>query len=279
MYCKLFASLYQGTLRGRAHEILVFTNLLAHCDSTGMVDKHPRAIAEEVGLTVDEVKAALITLESPDEESRSPELDGARISRIDAHRSWGWLIVNHAKYSAIRNAEDRKEQNRISQQKWRERKGISKVSQNKPESANTDTSKDKDKDKDKDSDTDSKAKVKTHLPASERGIAFAEWFRTLLPDTINLSANWKNDWAKCYDQMIALDNRTPEEITKVCRWARADNFWQSNFMAPPKLRKANGEGVKYFDVFLAKSSALAPTEAKKAELAAAHTAPLGKWGI
>lgn len=154
MYCKLFASLYQGTLRGRAHEILVFTNLLAHCDATGMVDKHPRAIAEEVGLTVDQVKEALITLESPDEESRSPELDGARISRIDAHRSWGWLVVNHAKYSAIRNAEDRKEQNRISQQKWRERNGISKVSQRKPKSANKDkdthqdTVQDQDKNKD-----------------------------------------------------------------------------------------------------------------------------------
>ena len=70
MYCKLFASLYQGTLRGKSHEILVFTNMLAHADAEGCVDKHFRAIADEVGLSVDEVKEAVENLESPDPESR-----------------------------------------------------------------------------------------------------------------------------------------------------------------------------------------------------------------
>ena len=83
MYCKLFASLYQGTLRGRSHEILVFTNLMAHASKDGYVDKHFRAIAEETGLTIDEVKAAIVTLESPDEESRSPAANGARLRRME----------------------------------------------------------------------------------------------------------------------------------------------------------------------------------------------------
>lgn len=119
MYAKLFASLYQGTLRGKSHEILVFTNLLAHCDSTGLVDKHFRAIAEETGLTVDEVKAAILVLESPDEESRSPDADGARIMRVDDHRAWGWQVVNYLKYRAIRSEEDRREQNRMAQERFR----------------------------------------------------------------------------------------------------------------------------------------------------------------
>lgn len=119
MYGKLFASLYQGTLRGKSHEILVFTNLLAHADSTGIVDKHFRAIAEETGITVDQVKTALIKLESPDSESRSPEEEGRRIIRCDAHRAWGWQIVNHAKYRAIRSEEDRREQNRLAQERFR----------------------------------------------------------------------------------------------------------------------------------------------------------------
>lgn len=126
MFAKLFASLYQGTLRGRAHEILVFTNLLAHCDAAGHVDKHFRAIAEEVGLTVDEVKTAIANLEAPDTESRSPELDGRRIVRLDEHRAWGWLVVNHGKYRAIKDEADRREQNRIAQAKFRERHGESK---------------------------------------------------------------------------------------------------------------------------------------------------------
>lgn len=112
MYAKIFNSLYSGTLRGRAHEILVFTNLLAFCDQDGVVDRHPRTIAEDIGLTVEETWEALRNLNEPDPESRSPEEGGRRIVLLEDHRNWGWIIVNHAKYKAIRNAEDRREKGR-----------------------------------------------------------------------------------------------------------------------------------------------------------------------
>lgn len=121
MYVKLFASLYQGTLRGKAHEILVFTNMLAHCDKEGFVDKHFRAIADEVGLTVEQVHAAVAILEAPDEESRSPEEQGRRIIRVNDSRAWGWRVVNYGKYREIRNDADRREQNRKAQERWREK--------------------------------------------------------------------------------------------------------------------------------------------------------------
>ena len=138
MYCKLFASLYQGTLRGRAHEILVFTNLLAHCDRDGFVDKHFKAISDEVGLSLDEVKAAIANLEAPDAESRSPEEGGARLVRMDAHRVWGWQVVNYVKYRTIRDSEDKREQNRKAQSKYRAVKAAEAsavVSRSKPPSA------------------------------------------------------------------------------------------------------------------------------------------------
>ena len=119
MYGKIFASLYQGSLRGCAHEILVFTNMIASSDARGCCDKHHRAIADEVGLTVDEVRAAIATLESPDRDSRSVESEGRRIVRLDGHRDWGWGIVNHSKYRAIRNEDDRRESNRLAQQRHR----------------------------------------------------------------------------------------------------------------------------------------------------------------
>jgi hypothetical protein len=139
MYGKLFSSLYHGTLRGRAHQILVFSNLIAHSDKNGFVDKHWRAIAEECGLTVDEVKAACIELESPDPESRSPEADGARLIRIDEHRSWGWQITNYAKYRAIRCEEDRRMQNRDAKRRERQKSSLSAtVSHSQPQSAHAD---------------------------------------------------------------------------------------------------------------------------------------------
>ena len=131
MYAKLFTSLFQGTLRGNSNGILVFTNLLAHADKTGIVDMHPRAISEEVGLSIEAVRAALIELESPDPESRSPEQNGRRIIRLDEHRDWGWQIVNYVKYRAIRSEEDRREQNRLAQERYRQRHS----KQSKPRSA------------------------------------------------------------------------------------------------------------------------------------------------
>lgn len=139
MYCKLFTSLYQGTLRGRSDEILVFTNLLAHCDRLGVSDIHPKSISEEVGLPLERVQVALDSLEGIDPESRSPENEGRRISRLDEHRAWGWNVTNYAKYRAIKNEDDRREQNRLAQKKWREKNNPSATviarKQSKPSSA------------------------------------------------------------------------------------------------------------------------------------------------
>jgi hypothetical protein len=137
MYAKLFASLYQGTLRGCSDEILVFTNLLAHADISGIVDKHWKAIAEETGLSRERVEAAILRLEAPDTESRSPENEGRRIIRMDEHRAWGWQIVNHGKYRAIRSEDDRREQNRLAQERWRNKNN----KQSKPPSAEGNTDK------------------------------------------------------------------------------------------------------------------------------------------
>jgi hypothetical protein len=137
VYAKIFSSLYKGTMRGQSHLLLVFTNLLANASSDGWVDMHPAAIADEVGLTTDEVKAALLKLEATDPDSRSPEEDGRRIVRLDEHRSWGWRIVNYVKYRQIRNEDDRREQNRLAQARWREnqKKKTADSKQSKPQSA------------------------------------------------------------------------------------------------------------------------------------------------
>lgn len=127
MYAKLFSSLYQGTLRGRSDEILVFTNLLAHCDKEGYVDKHFRAIAEETGINQDRVREAIGILEQPDDESRSPEAEGRRIVRIDDHRAWGWQVVNFLKYRGMRDEEARRETWRKSTAKRRARQQVSTV--------------------------------------------------------------------------------------------------------------------------------------------------------
>lgn len=86
---------------------------------------------------------------------------------------------------------------------------------------------------------------------SERGVKFAEWFRTLLPASARVVPAWREKWARLFDDLIRLDARTPEEVAAVCRWARAHDFWAQNFQSPEKLRKRDRDGVMYFDRFLA----------------------------
>lgn len=89
---------------------------------------------------------------------------------------------------------------------------------------------------------------------SEDGLRFAEWFYSLLPDGQKLEKNWKQNWAECYDLMLSEDKRTKKEIQEVCRWGRNDAFWASNFLSPLKLRKRDGNGTMYYDVFKTKTT-------------------------
>lgn len=92
-------------------------------------------------------------------------------------------------------------------------------------------------------------KNKVVSPPSEDGLDFAEWFRASLPDDYRLVSDWKAQWARCYDDMLRLDKRTPSEVDAVCEWARKDEFWKKNLLTPLKLRqRQKNSGIQYFDV-------------------------------
>lgn len=234
MYAKLFKSIYCGTLRGNSHGLLVFTNLLANSSSDGFVDMHPAAIAGEVGLTVAEVRAALDHLEAPDPESRTPDEEGRRIIRTDEHRSWGWRIVNYAKYRAIRNEDDRREQNRQAQARFREKqkKKAADSKQSKPSEA------DESRVKPQKAQAEAEAEVlRTNIvhsvvagPQVDAGSAQLECPHLAILDL----------WSKCLPELSRHD---PE------LWAgtRSDHLrarWRERCKA--KAWKTEREGVDYF---------------------------------
>jgi len=119
MYAKIFSSMWDGTLYGQweAWSLLVF--LLAKCDSEGFVDIHPTAISGMTGMPIEAVRKGIEILESPDAQSKSSELEGARIERIDEHRDWGWRIVNYLHYRRLVDPDVVKLQNRDRQKKRR----------------------------------------------------------------------------------------------------------------------------------------------------------------
>ena len=86
---------------------------------------------------------------------------------------------------------------------------------------------------------------------------FIEWFLVLLrrtgsnPPTLN--DKHRAEWAETYRKMVKLDKRDPDEIRRVCEFARKDEWWKERFLFPQTLRRKRSEdGTMWYDVFLSK---------------------------
>jgi len=58
-----------------------------------------------------------------------------------------------------------------------------------------------------------------------------------------------NSWLDVIDKLISIDKIPKEQILEIVEKTRLDPFWSKNFLSLTKLRKTNGEGVKYIIVF------------------------------
>jgi hypothetical protein len=128
MYGKVFSSMYDGTLatRGPWQALVTFQQLIVLSDRDGVVDMTTEAIARRTSIPLEIIETGIAALLHPDPRSRTPTEDGRRIIPLEDHRDWGWQIVNHAKYQAMRSAEERREYLRVAQANRREKlKGLS----------------------------------------------------------------------------------------------------------------------------------------------------------
>lgn len=79
--------------------------MLAMTDRNGNVFASVPGLANRARVTVEQAEIAINKFLSPDRYSRTPDNEGRRIAVIDG----GWLLLNHAKYRALRDDADRKE--------------------------------------------------------------------------------------------------------------------------------------------------------------------------
>jgi len=112
VYGKIFSKMYEGTLYGQWEALVTFQQMIVLCDADGMIDMTPQAIASRTSIPLRIIKKGIEVLEAPDQHSRTPDQEGRRIERIDAHRPWGWHLVNHAKYMSMQDADMVREQTR-----------------------------------------------------------------------------------------------------------------------------------------------------------------------
>lgn len=108
MYGKLFTSIYDGTLASNWKGLVTFQQFIALADEQGVVDMTPDAISRRTGIPLEIIQEGITFLEKPDPCSRTPTNEGRRIERLDQHRPWGWVLVNHAKYRQLVSREEKK---------------------------------------------------------------------------------------------------------------------------------------------------------------------------
>jgi len=116
MYAKVYAQIFDSSLRDKWQAWVVFVAMLALADADDELDMTLEALAARTGLPGSIVSEGVAWLEKPDPFSRSPEAEGRRIVRLDDHRAWGWKIVNRAKYKRLRDNTERREYFRVQKQ-------------------------------------------------------------------------------------------------------------------------------------------------------------------
>lgn len=139
MYGKVFESIYDGTLYGHWEAIVTMQQLVVLASADGVVDMTPQAIAARTSIPLEIITKGLKTLSEPDPYTRTPGEEGRRIVLLDAHRPWGWRLVNHGKYKRLRNMAEKREADRQRQSEKRSKsKDVAIVSQNVAKVAHTD---------------------------------------------------------------------------------------------------------------------------------------------
>lgn len=117
-WAKYFKSMYEGSMYGSGVEVFaVWGYVIANTDR-GRVELNPKRLADTLGSTIDKMEKAIHFLESPDPKSRHKERDGCRLIRESEYQ---FFVPCWEVYQKIRNEEQRQEQNRNAQAKFREK--------------------------------------------------------------------------------------------------------------------------------------------------------------
>jgi len=122
MYSKLFSSICLSSIWAEDSDTRVlWITLLAQADREGFVFASPVGIANLARLPLEVTLAALNKLASPDPNSQdlqeNPSNEGRRIKSVPG----GWFLINYVRYRQMRDADDRRRQNREAQARFRNR--------------------------------------------------------------------------------------------------------------------------------------------------------------
>lgn len=133
-FTKLFSSITDSTIWAEDDQTrIVWVTMLSMADQFGRVHAAIPGLAHRARVSIENTEKALNKFKSPDRYSRTAEHEGRRIEEIQG----GWRLLNYNLYREMRSKDDRKEQNRKAQARFRDKSKqlVSNSKQSKPPSA------------------------------------------------------------------------------------------------------------------------------------------------
>ena len=125
-FTKLFSSITASTVWCRPSDTrVVWITMLAMADRHGRVWASIPGLAKEAAVSVKACRTAINEFLAPDPDSRTKIAEGRRIEPIDG----GWRLINHAKYRAIRDEEERRAYKAEKQREYRSVDNVDKSGQ------------------------------------------------------------------------------------------------------------------------------------------------------
>ncbi len=119
MFAKIFSQIYDSSIVENPELRFTFMDLLVLADAGGVVDMTHEAIARRTNRPIDVIRSTIEVLENPDTRSRTPDAEGRRLKRLDAHRDWGWVIINYDQFRKVETDEQRREKTLARVNKYR----------------------------------------------------------------------------------------------------------------------------------------------------------------
>lgn len=115
-YSKLDCGITKSSIWAEAlHVRVVWISFLAEKDENGFVESSRSGMIRICNVTPEQFDEAVSKLESPDPDSRTPDNEGRRISKIEG----GWVVLNHEKYRLSTDIQRDKTRERV--KRYRER--------------------------------------------------------------------------------------------------------------------------------------------------------------
>ena len=183
-FTKLFSSITESTIWCEPSEIrIVWITMLAMADKEGRIWASIPGLANRAQVSIEATEKALEKFQSPDNYSRTSDFEGRRIEDIDG----GWRLLNHAKYRALRDTEERKAYKRewIKNKRLQD-KDVDNVDQDRPQYTNAEA----------DTDTESIKRKRFNPPTVDQVMEYCTERRNSIDPEIFVDHYEANGWMR-----------------------------------------------------------------------------------